>query len=484
MKSYKGYWVTPEADEEGLVGTLTIARNEGPVLEITNTRAKKTASSLGARLQSPLGSQKPSDRSFVVLGKSLNGTCFTLYDGFVRNRQDGLVTDLGIYTLYFNHGFEGACVESPSELVVDQIFARFKGLDLWLDSGHFKTSYKDRYNSVTITHKKKGERRYKIDENKSLVFSTKREGPKQSMAQKKIGMSVHTWCGFRYSVPVSLSDAFDDICSIGDLLSVLLGKPTSFGQTFVKSPQHTIALGENEHKVDIWLLGDRTSLPESFRKWTPRNVLMPFHLLRSRFSRIVKKWMRFRVENWGFVVPYFACLRLPSPLADRRFFDLASSAESLHSHLRPREKKFNDREARKITKRLCSLVPEKKRASFEIALQRVNDLYFKDRLERLLARFPKLATDVIGTVDQQRKFCKLVKDLRNREAHRLKRTKGTSVSGLTLVRLTAKLRVVIDAWVLAENGVPEHVVEQTMRSNREYWFYASNTTWPWDASDD
>ena len=129
-------------------------------------------------------------------------------------------------------------------------------------------------------------------------------------------------------------------------------------------------------------------------------------------------------------------------------------------------------------------VPTKHRDSVQSAISRINDLSYKDRLEQLLGRFPTLVHDVIGDTNEQDTFCKLVRSLRDTEAHRLERTKKTNVGGAKLVRVASKLKVIIDAWILAEIGLDGSTIEGAMRKNRKYWFYASCDSWPWNVAAD
>jgi hypothetical protein len=167
-------------------------------------------------------------------------------------------------------------------------------------------------------------------------------------------------------------------------------------------------------------------------------------------------------------------------LAERRFFDFAAAAESVHAHFRPNEKNFDDDEARTICDKVRRCIPKHRRTAFCSALRRVNDLTYKERLQRLLQRFPALTSEVIGDPSEQNAFCKLVKDLRNMEAHRLARTNETNIGGSQLVSIAAKLKAILDAWILAEVGVDDNVIYQRMRATRNYWFYASRETWPWN----
>ncbi len=130
---------------------------------------------------------------------------------------------------------------------------------------------------------------------------------------------------------------------------------------------------------------------------------------------------------------------------------------------------------------ILAVVPPNRTELVRNTFGHLNDLSYKDRLHKLLERFPTLASDVIGGGDQQARFCRLVRDLRDAEAHALDRNEKIRVGGKALVGIAAKLRVILDAWLLAEVGLSDGQIEEAMRKNRRFWYYASCESWPWGA---
>jgi hypothetical protein len=313
-----------------------------------------------------------------------------------------------------------------------------------------------------------------------LQVSWSSHGPTESIVQTRIGIKALPWFGIEYDTPVLHTKAYDDASVIGELLSIFLGSPTSARRIKMFSPAFTRDdLGEST-RCALQPFGARSKLPESFSKWTPFEVLIPFTKVKPQFESLLHRWFELRQNCWGAIVPYLANERSPAPFAERRFFDFASAAESLHAHFRPNEEQFTDDEAQAIYKTIRMHIPKERRHAFSSALRRVNALTYKDRLERLLKRFPALTKDVIGDSKEEVIFCKVVKDLRNVEAHKLKRTGETVIGGSKLVPIASKLKVILDAWILAEIGVAESVIEESMRANTRYWFYASSASWPWN----
>lgn len=478
MQQYVGKWWTPAIPDEELIGTLTLRGGDRPNLELASDVGKKPERSLAALVQ-PGEQVFPAQESFIVHGQAQCGRLFTLYDGYVCNFNFGMGS-VSTASLVFNHGFEGACIENPVALPVKRVYARYPGMDAWLDARPFDIKHDLKAKRVSISHEIPRPESFRIDDERRLILAWDRKGPVQSLVQTRIGMRVLPWLGIEYATPVTQDMASDDVGVVGQLLSMLLGAPTTVRQIDMRSPEYTLEVAGEMHLSELKVLCAYFELPQSFRKWTAVDVLIPLNLVRANFEALLQRWFELRRDCWGVIVPYVARQRSPAPLADGRFFDLASVAESLHRHLRPAEKRFPESEAQAIRDLVMPCVPEKHRESVHSALSRINDLSYRERVQQLLQRFPSLSRDVIGDNEEQDTFCKLVRSLRDTEAHRLERTKQTNVGGAKLVRIASKLKVIIDAWILAEIGLDGSTIERSMRKNRKYWYYASCDSWPWN----
>ena len=468
----------PAVPDQKLVGTLTIQKDGRPDLELASQTGNEPQGSLAALLH-PRDQFNGDNENLMVHGQSLSGELFTLYDGRVPDFELGMAP-MTMATLSFNRGFKGACIDDPSTLEVTRVYMRYPGMDAWLAAQPFEVQQDWKAKRVTISHTIPEEESFGIDDERRLILAWTRNGPSQSLVQTRIDMKVLPWLGIEYASPVTPDKASDDAYNVAQLLSMLLGSPTTTRDVSMMSPQHTLEVGGKEDLRELHVLAGRFRLPESFRKWTTHDVLLPLSVMRPQFESVLQRWFRVRHECWGVIVPYLASQRSPAPLAERRFFDFAATAESLHAHFRPNDKNFADKEAQAIWKKVRLCVPKERRTAFSSALRRVNELTYKERLERLLYRFPAITKDVIGDSNEQAIFCKIVKDLRNVGAHRLRRTDETNVGGSKLVRIAAKLKAILDAWILAEIGIDENVIHEQMQKTRRYWFYASRETWPWN----
>jgi hypothetical protein len=463
-----------------IVGTLTIHRDGSPELEVACESGETPDGSLPALLQPRNRFGRSSKGSLMVHGQSKSGTMFTLYDGGIPNFSMGMVP-MTTATLFFNRGFKGAWIDDPDTLEVSAVFLRCPGMDAWLRARPFDIEHDWKTNKrVVISHTMPDDESFQIDDQRRLVLKWTRDSPGKADVQTRVQMQVLPWLGIKYLTYVTADKASDDAANVAQMLSMFLGSSTTTREIDMISPQHTLQYGDQTHHQELRVLAGQFKLPHSFRKWTTLDVLIPLSDIRSDFEAIVQRWFALRHRCWGVIVPYLVNQRSPAPIAEGRFFDFAAAAESLHAHLRPDEDSCSKLEARQIWKAIRPAIPVERRKAFSSALQRVNALAYRDRLERLFARFPTLVQDVIGDAEEQAAFCKSVKDIRNTLAHRLTRTEQTNPGGSKLVRMASKLKTILDAWILAEIGIVEPAVEEAMRENPKYWFYASRKTWPWN----
>ncbi len=462
-----------------VIGTLTLRSGDCPNLEIRSHAGEKPEGSLAARIES----MESLAEDLIVHGQSASGRLFTLYDGFVRNSNLGMGA-ISTALLDFNRGIEGACIDAPSALSVQRVRMRYPGIDAWFGARPFKVNHDAASKRVMISHTIPERESFQIDNERRLTLAWSRKGPNESAVQTRISLEALPWVEIEYSTAVTQDKAADDASVVGALLSMLLGAPTATREMSMFSPDWTFEHAGKVRQDQLKALGAHIKLPRSFRKWTPHDVLIPLRAVRAQFESLLQRWFKVYHECRNVIGPYLASQLCPASFAQSRFFDLAATAESLHTHFRADKRSYPDAVARAIRRKLLGCVPTQHRTSFRNALQRVNGLTYRQRLERLLQRFPTLAEDTIGDSGERAAFCKLVKDLRNIEAHRLKPTGRTAVGGLKLVRIASKLRVILDAWILAEIGIAESAIEEAMRSNGEYWFYACRRSWPWNIAAD
>jgi hypothetical protein len=364
--------------------------------------------------------------------------------------------------------------------MVSEVRASLSGLDAWLSDSPFGVKFDWEKEAFTIQSQPPPVREFTVDDNLTVSFLWHRDGP--SISRYPSFVTVRAWpvISVRYHVPVRESEAREAVLALADLFSVLFGAATTPRDLIVYSPQHVSDFGEPPPPRDMRVLESFIQRRNPHGTLYPHDVLMPYEVLAAQFGEVLNRWFRMRRECWGAIVPYVASQRRPAAFAESRLFDCAATAESIHRHFRPNDVQFTDNEARAVCKAAKQCIPREVRHAFANAVTNVNALTYMQRLRALLDRIPEIAQDVIGNAYEQRKFCLLVKDLRNMQAHRGSHGVDSQVSGDRLVRITSKVKAIIDAWVLLELGVDNATVYRRMRSTHRYWFYASNTTWPWN----
>ncbi len=462
----KGLWWEPATPEKRYPGTLRYSKQAGIKLELFTTERR------------PLFQAGKSGWS-AAHGVSHSGGRYSLFHGGVQASSSG-GGELAIDHVRFNAGIEGVLEDSPPEMKVSSVTARFYGLHAWLNAKPFKIEWDVTGGLEARMHAPVMEElEFAIDGCRKLKIGWSSTGPAMNAVQRNVHMARFPECTIEYDVHVSLQQAAHDLHVFADLLSLLIGQPTLPTRLRCNSPAHTMSIGDKTVPRSFRLLRSELSLPSHLGKLNPHDVMMGHPSLQADFGAIVQKWFCLQSELWSIVGPYFNSLRMPGRFVQGKFFDMARVAEALHRELFE-ETILSPEEWREIHRALVEAIPEKHREALKGPLQRGNELSYKTRLQRILGLFPTLALETVGDSDDQRRFCQLVRDLRNHEAHRLRQKKQKELSGSGYLRVTSKLRVMIDALLLLQLGLSNDTIEGAMKANESYWFYASKTTWNWD----
>lgn len=471
-----GKWWVPDHPEHKVTGTLIIG--ELGELHLQFLVDHKDTTSKG--LPSIVNPTCDRNDRILVHGIDANGRRLTLFEGFVVQRRFGS-SGIHVGKIYFNRGIEGALIDKPEDLTVKRIFSRPLGFDVWMSQRPFEFISEFETRRFGVTFQQPSEEKFNIDSNRNCIFSWTSNGPAQSIVQTEVKMQAMPWISIEYALGVALDESLNDMGGLVQLLTILLGAPSRADELlFFAEGIERVHDDESSSPVELRLMGKAFDNQPTFHKWTPSDVLFAFPSIEARFKEVLQKWYKLRAQCWAAIVPYVLCLQSPAVFAERRLFELAAVAESLHRHLFPDAVNFPAHTAATVCRTLKPSIPKHLRRYFFSSLRRVHELTFTERITRLMAKYPQIVEYSVGNQDAQKRFCKLVRDLRNHEAHRLQREDATNLPGINLVRIASKLRVLIDAWILGELGFTDEEIFNHMTRNEKYGFFASNVSWRWD----
>ncbi|HEY8748116.1 MAG TPA: HEPN domain-containing protein [Tepidisphaeraceae bacterium] len=422
-----GEWQFTHHKDRTFVGVLNFSPTDGLELRVVDPTHNGFIQTMFA--------SEPSAKRVCASGRTHSHGHISLFDGFVRSTPSS--SHGPTETIYFfNRGLLGLAVPDASEQKFSSVFATSDLLRVWLDQKIVEYNPKSMGSSVQeVRHTLPKPIEIQVDSNKTLTLAWDRRGPNLHLAQSSVEISSRPWIGVEFAQPQGVNRALAELGSATRLISLLSGFE------FVPSLTQLRLTSAEAHHGPIYFLASRKQINDQSRKWTPMDLLFTFPTLETRFKDLSVAWFELQRALSGCLNMYFSAHY--SAYTNQRLFALTTALEALHRH---------------ITKaKTCKL---------------------RNRIKESLDRISILIPDVIGNSDA---FAKRIVACRNNEAHGGEDDEGGS--GTEYVRLASKLRVIIDTLIMMELGLTISEVSTAMRNSNEYWFYASNTTWPWDVND-
>jgi len=361
-------------------------------------------------------------------GVSHTGERFTLDEGYLAVGTHPLnVRPITRLPLRFHRAFAGALFNPASAEVLSLDFTCY-GLAEWLGQEllAFEDDGTSRARTVRLTIPPPTEVRLD-DFMLAIKWSISENQSARDGSRAVIGATP--WFSITYNVTQPMHSVGWETRVLRDFLSLMLGAATTIRHeqlcfSNIEAPVHCYA--------------KYFEPPRMFRQAVQHGALIPFSRVSDRLTVLWQKWFHVYKQLHGALIPYFAAQYQPAPFAESRCFDFASVAEAVCRGL---------------------LLDSKA-------------LSYVDCVQRLVNRFPSLAEDAIGDADNIGQICQLVRRFRVTDAHKLSES-VEALDGWNLNCLAAKLKMFIDAWLLAELGLSEDEIDCAIRGNRHYWGLAS-----------
>jgi hypothetical protein len=370
------------------------------------------------------------DSAVWAVGRTQAHGLFSLYGGFLRSSpasSNGAAEKI----YFFNGGLIGVAEADASKASFASTYSTADLLRVWIDHQLVEPA-PDNGPSRTV------EIRHTLPENVDIIIDAKRtvtigwdrDGPTLSIAQSSVEIKSKPWIGIEHSSRSRISELATDLSHVERFISLLSG--------FEFQPELTeYRRGQNQSATNDTAFSLRARIQNRRQRKHPLPLDLIFTLpkISNRFAELLKRWFVLQRKFPGCLNTFFTVDY--STYTNQRLFALTSVLEALHRALK--------------TSRMT----------------------LKKRLRECINTSP-VGGEVVGNVE---KFIDRVVALRNLEAHRIE---GDNNNGSEQARLAAKLKVLIDATLLTHIGIPNDEVATSMKQSREYWFYASNSSWPWN----
>jgi len=422
-----GEWQFNHDKQTSFVGVLNFSPNGGLELRVVDPTREHD-------LRAMFGSQ-PASKGISASGRTHSHGHISLFDGFVSSTP---MSSHGPAEMvyFFNRGLLGLATSSASEEKFTSIFATGELLRVWLDQKIIEVDPNLTGDSVNIRHTRPKSIETQVDGDRMLTLAWDRLGPTLSVAQSSIEISSRPWIGLEFTQPQSVNRALNEIDAATRFISLLSGFELRSSLVQLRLPKEDI-----RDRAPIYFLGSRMQIKERLREPMPLDLLFTFPAIQSRFKDLSTRWFEFQKAVPGCMNVFFSAHY--SSYTNQRLFALTTALEALHRHI-----------------------------------THVKNSSLRNRVKESIDRISILAPDIIGDRDG---FARRIVACRNNEAHCNDEDDGGS--GSEHFRLASKLRVIIDAVIMMELGLTISEVSLAMRRSREYWFYASNETWAWNAKE-
>ena len=416
-----GQWTFGHSPEMVFVGTLKYDVDDGLELRVVDTSGRDGFAALR---------EKPENVPVSAVGNTLSHGQISLFNGFLKSKpMSSSGAAESIY--FFNGGLLGDAVPDISRPLFKSIFATAPLLRVWLDTPLVTMEWPGCGRAIILRHTLPETIRVTVDDERELLIDWNRDGPTRTIAQADVTISARPWLGLKYRQPVTLQRALREIDSAGRLISLFSG--SEFVASLLKLRREEEGDGS---ATSAYFLASRIRARRRERDLSGRDLLFTFPSVEERFADLIAKWFQIQHEVPSCMNTLFGADN--STYVNQRLFSLTTVIEALHLKFRG-HRNWN----------------------------------LSQRLSDYLNTFSPLATEAVGDADG---FVRRTVDSRNCEAHC---KEGDSGSGSEQSRLSSKLRVIIDAILLDKLGFTQEQILSAMKKSREYWFYASNETWPW-----
>jgi hypothetical protein len=246
-----------------------------------------------------------------------------------------------------------------------------------------------------------------------------------------------------------IDQVFQTIRALRNLLTLLTGRIVSFDRTVIEG-----GIQGFRHE----LLG----IPEQSRKKSARNIsdnfLIAFSELERSVTTVLENWFQKYSELEPICNLHFGALYNPRLYIENKFLNVAQAVEAYHRRFVNNLELPQDKHEERV-KTIIGSCPQAYQPWLKEKLAFSNEPTLKQRLKELLGKHPVVTQAFIGDEDA---FIKKVKNTRNYLTHFNDSLRKKCATGTELSSLAQQLRILLEACLLKELGVPAEDVANVL----------------------
>lgn len=460
---YKGLWFLPHNEERKVPGILTFD-------PVNNLHALELIGSF-----CDISEHNAEE---IILGITYRGDKITLHqcqfssstgiprDGNDRRhifREENQPCTLNFRVKYMLKGIHVSNIEN---LTFNSIYVSIYNLHEWVGISGISVDSEIPNVEEVITFTKPKPIIVVIDEYLELEIKFHSNFPQYGRAIKEQTLKQYTTLGLHSKKKQTIEDLLYDVKKFQNFLSASTQSQTRIEAAEIYSDRH-------RNKYDIRINIDLyTIISPNLKFDKPKEdwrMIFTYRDIEDKFQLIIGNWFR---NYERFEAPFnlvFGQFYVSEYYLEIMFLNVAQAAESFHSKLKiveDQERTTQDIEFKRKVDIVLSSVPEDLKNW--VASKFSNPLHFDTRIKYLINEFSNdHINKMIGDKD---KFIKSIVKTRNYLTHYNSKDKKAACSGLELVLLMKRLRLLLIISFLVNSGMDKKLLEKLIKEKNYMMF--------------
>lgn len=449
VRIVKGAWWDSTTPEKRCAGELHLGENGGIklVLESIALHASTEVEALAEKMESrTYHGHDQHGHPWTLLGCVGGGTSKSA--AFVK-RERSVV-----------HAVRGVLRACPDEVIFDEVQLDFTDLQEWLCTPFLEEKHPREGGKIVVEHPPETERVIRLQRGFSLVLRTWIGGGSNAAGLR---FNCQQALELRFDSPVSLRALRGMVLDLQWFLTLARGEPVRV--LSVTGMQKTVKLAGTEvpdimEVYQRWAGGDLTT--RSQIRW---NMLFNAKDVGEQLGPMLDRWHDFRDKHAAVLSCYFATRFNEHLYSNHEFLFLAHALELYHQLNFPGNRQPPEEFKTRVEAILTAVPGEAE--WLKARLDGANRLTLADRLRVLLEAKKDL---ISGLIPEPDKFVAAVKDTRNYYTHydEALRKKGRVAEGVDLMKLTVRMRALLEACFLTDLGAPKKAIKRVLQDDRTY----------------
>lgn len=460
---YKGLWYLPFKPEKKVPGILRYNYKENVnVLELIGTFYEHS----------------DHDGEEIILGLTTDGDEITLVNcnfksstGIPRKKNDlpnwkedrQATLNFRISTILKN-----VLISKKEDLLFQQVYVEIFNLDEWIGISGIDVDHDSKHGSHTIYYNTPDEIKVSINEDIDMQIKFVSNHPMRFRFTKELALTQRTILSFHSKQSLQLEDFIHLIRKFNNFLSASLQTPVRIETMEIYCDKYFDVLSngyELKKQIKVFQIFDnKLKFKEKKVEW---NMLFCYNDIKVDFDTIIKKWF----SNYDkFESPFNLVLRqfyLSEYYLESMFINVAHAAEGFQSRLEISDNTVKDEQDEEIKEKwnkVAEFIPEELedlKKWLKSKIPKKEQYHYSTRIKYLLKEYSN--TELNNMIGNHDSFVKNLNRARNYYSHYYREMEKNAPSGVDLIDLLLRLRLLLICAFLIESGFDKALLEKLIK---------------------